>query len=918
MRDRMIRMRVYSTAAGLGMVLAGLVGLVGWTSPALATVCPTVDPSTGAVSPAPTPGVQWPGCNLTGANLTGANLAGANLADINFSSATLSNATLTNADLTDANFTQAIMSGADLTGATLAGVTTGLKSAMPPPTLPTNWIFVNSGTDRIYFAGPAANLDNAYLAYANLTDADLVNANLTGASIAHATITGADFTGATLAGVSSGYLTGQPSKLPASTWQVLSGYLIGPAANLSYAGLSGLSLSGADLAATNLTSAALAGTDLSYADLMNANLTSADVSSATLTGTNLGDATLTSANLAGATLTGANLTGVGSGGISGTPAALPANWSVTGGFLIGPGADLHGENLAGLGLTGADLSGANLVGTNFIRAIMIRAKFAGATLSGANLIYANLTDASFAGANLTGAYLSSAILIATNLGTATLTGASGNLLAGIPASLPPKWSIRRGYLLGPRSGTDLADVSLARANLSGVDLSGMTLLRTNLRHANLTRTDLTKTILNGTDFSYANLTRANMTGAKVSSGIFAATIWSNTICPDGTLSNRHVNGSCFGPPPRSAFTASQLPAGPSTDGFTPSTLACPSTAECFGGGTYNDLKNRTQGAVLLRLNGQTWSVGTAPRPPDVLSGSEAAASLDAMACPSTKACFAGGSYRAKTGNKAMVLTGTGGRFIATTAPLPANASANPFGRVLGIACPSVASCLAVGSYENATVQAGMILRRSGGKWTAGPAPVPPGSAVNGSVDAISCPSLTLCLAGGWQDNAEGVSQAVLLKWSAGTWSVATSPLPSGAAASGQAAISGLSCSSVTRCVAVGSYLDARGNDQAMLLTWSRGAWTAAKAHLPQGAAGNPQASLTGVSCPGISSCTAVGGYTNTASEQVALILTWSGKTWRAIPAPTVTAQLNAVSCPSLTECFALGTGHGHAEALAGP
>ena len=289
-----------------------------------------------------------------------------------------------------------------------------------------------------------------------------------------------------------------------------------------------------------------------------------------------------------------------------------------------------------------------------------------------------------------------------------------------------------------------------------------------------------------------------------------------------------------------------------------------------------------------------------------------------MACPSTTACFGGGSYRSTTGNKAMLLTWTGIRFTAVTAPLPADASVNPFGDVLGISCPSASSCLSVGSYENATVQAGMVLRLSGGKWTAAAAPVPPGSAVNGSADAVSCPSLTLCFAGGWQDNTGGISQAVLLQWSAGKWSVVKSPLPSGAAADHQASISGMSCPTATWCVAVGSYMDATGNSQALLVTRSGGKWTAAKAPLPSGAAGNPQAGLAGVSCPGTSQCTAVGGYINTASEQVALLLSWSGKGWRAIPAPAVTVQLNAVSCPSLTRCFALGTGHGHAEALAGP
>jgi len=916
---RTFRTRIAGVGVALSLILAGTAYLA---VPALASGCPTVDPSTGAVSPAPAAGVQWAGCDLANADLAGADMSGSDLSSANLTGADLTSASLTNANLTNANLAQATMSGTDLTGATLTGVTSGLAAAVPPPTLPANWIFVNSGPGRLYLAGPGANLQNAYLAYANLTNGDLENADLAGASMAHATITAADFAGATLTGVSSGNLTGTPATLPAS-WQALSGYLIGPAANLSYAGLAGQSLSSADLAGVNLTSADMVGTDLSNANLSSATFTSTNLSSASLVGANLSRASLTGTNLASGDLAGATLAGVQSSGITGTPAALPAGWSVTSGFLIGPGADLGGDSLAGLDLANANLSGTDLTSADLDAANLTGANFTSANLTGALLDSATLWKAVFAGANLTGAYLSSATITAANLGTATLTRAGGSGIVGSPASLPEHWSILKGYLFGPGAGTDLSDVSLASANLSRVDLSGMTLLRTNLSHANLTSANLTKAILNGTDFSYANLTKANLDGAKVSSAIFAGTIWNRTVCPDGKLSNKHAHSRCFGPPPSSGFTAGllPLPPGASVNDFTPHAVACRSSTECFGGGMFYTAgtPTLTSDGALLRWNGKAWTASDAPRPADVLSGSEAAASVDAMACPGAKACFAGGSYRSTSGNKAMVLTWRGGgHFRATAAPLPSDASADPFGDILGIACASASSCFAVGSYDNSTVQAGMLLRLSGGKWTAAAAPVPPGSAVNGSVDAISCPSLTFCEAGGWQDNSGGISQAVLLQWSAGKWSVVKSPLPSGAAASHQASISGISCPSASRCIAVGSYLDAKGNTQAMLLTRSGGKWTAAKAPLPAGAASNPWTDIAAVSCPAVARCTAAGGYTNSASELVGLLLFWSGKAWRAVPAPAAAHQLTAISCPSLTRCVALSTGNGRPQALTGP
>jgi len=68
----------------------------------------------------------------------------------------------------------------------------------------------------------------------------------------------------------------------------------------------------------NLTGADLTGADLTGADLTGANLTNAE-----LTNANLADADLTNADL-----TNATLTGVRSGGMTGTPSALPSGWMI--------------------------------------------------------------------------------------------------------------------------------------------------------------------------------------------------------------------------------------------------------------------------------------------------------------------------------------------------------------------------------------------------------------------------------------------------------------------------------------------------------------------------------------------------------------------------------------------------------------
>jgi hypothetical protein len=74
--------------------------------------------------------------------------------------------------------------------------------------------------------------------------------------------------------------------------------------------------------------------------LRGANLSGCDLSHANLAGKNLSGANLHGPDLAGVNLSGALLDHVTSGSITGTPAALPTEWELVNGYLIGPNANL--------------------------------------------------------------------------------------------------------------------------------------------------------------------------------------------------------------------------------------------------------------------------------------------------------------------------------------------------------------------------------------------------------------------------------------------------------------------------------------------------------------------------------------------------------------------------------------------------
>jgi uncharacterized protein YjbI with pentapeptide repeats len=240
MLRRRLNLRVLAAATGAG--LASLT-IVAAAPAAMAATCPQVDSTTGAVTPTPSPGVDWSGCDLAGANLAGANLASADLSNANltnagatgaqFVSANLTGATLTNIDLDNANVTGSNLTSTDLTTAQLVGLRSA--SITGSPVLPSEWVIYNA-----YLVGPNANL---------------AGADLTGLT---------DTTGVELGGT-----------------------------NLTDVNLSNASLPSEDLTDTNLTSADLTGADLADGDFTNTTLTDANLTSASLDGADLDTTAIT-------------------------------------------------------------------------------------------------------------------------------------------------------------------------------------------------------------------------------------------------------------------------------------------------------------------------------------------------------------------------------------------------------------------------------------------------------------------------------------------------------------------------------------------------------------------------------------------------------------------------------------------------
>jgi uncharacterized protein YjbI with pentapeptide repeats len=182
--------------------------------------------------------------------------------------------------------------------------------------------------------------------------------------------------------------------------------------NLAGANLSNSDMAGTNLAGANLTNVTATGSNfqnaelyagkLSGINLSESRLGGADFSYASMSGAGLNNSGVIGAKMYGTYLAGATLNGVISGGVQGTPAALPGNWHLVNGYLVGPYANLENAKLAGTNLTGYAMYDVYFLQVNLSDANLTNANITYSTLDGANLTGATVTGTNFAGSTWRG------------------------------------------------------------------------------------------------------------------------------------------------------------------------------------------------------------------------------------------------------------------------------------------------------------------------------------------------------------------------------------------------------------------------------------------------------------------------------------------------------------------------------------
>ncbi len=295
--------------------------------------------------------------------------------------------------------------------------------------------------------------------------------------------------------------------------------------------------------------------------------------------------------------------------------------------------------------------------------------------------------------------------------------------------------------------------------------------------------------------------------------------------------------------------------------------------------------------------------------------------LIGVACTGRGDCTAGGSYDDAYGNgQAMAVTQSRGRWAdAVEIQLPANAAADPYAEVNGVACTSAGNCVAVGYYSTtAGYDQGFIVTQTRGAWGHAQQATPPAKAGadTAGLYGVACTAARACDAvGSYTDRAKHY-QAMVISEVRGRWGHGSEVrVPPGAAANPGANLGGISCVRAGECAAAGYYYASDSSEDdyvAMGIVESHGRWgRATRFRLPANAAAH-ESGISSVSCVASGACLGAGGYATKASSFDGLAASESGGRWGrtaeilAKPAHTLSADLDGVSCVTARLCIAAG------------
>jgi hypothetical protein len=229
-------------------------------------------------------------------------------------------------------------------------------------------------------------------------------------------------------------------------------------------------------------------------------------------------------------------------------------------------------------------------------------------------------------------------------------------------------------------------------------------------------------------------------------------------------------------------------------------------------------------------------------------------------------------------------------------PNPGGATASALS---GISCPTSTTCFGVGNagYGDSGRTRTLVTRWNGASWSVAPSADASGASTDDALSAVSCTSATFCVAVGAASHQK-TSRTLVEQCSGKSWVVVPSPNPTAVSV-----LTAGSCATTTSCTAVGYQ---RTPYKGFVEQWNGKSWALASARVPTAGI----TFLWGVACPTATTCFAVGRHTlppGTTGPTSTLVLRWDGRHW-SVPAGSETdgVELEAIACRSATNCELVG------------
>jgi hypothetical protein len=251
---------------------------------------------------------------------------------------------------------------------------------------------------------------------------------------------------------------------------------------------------------------------------------------------------------------------------------------------------------------------------------------------------------------------------------------------------------------------------------------------------------------------------------------------------------------------------------------------------------------------------------------------------------------------------ALVFVGLAGS--AEASPVVWSAQHTPSvkgGGFRAVSCVGTKRCVGVGGASTTSSQRSLAETESSGGWKVDTLPQPAGDS---QLYGVSCRSLTSCVAVG-STLVGGHYRVVTEVLSGTTWKLVA---PAALAGVTDAQLSAVSCPEANVCVAVGYWDDSTGHSGTLAESYNGHAWTLIKTRAFTG-----DAEFNGISCLTDTTpllCTAVGDVSS-GTKTKPLVEHVNGSTWSVVSVPNLAGSggvaLQAVSCPQPTSCVAVGS-----------